>query len=331
MSYFSNTQSFSGKVDALVERWLDGRIKPSKKTSLKKNHIFVFPSLYGWYYISMMVVLFIGGVNYGNSLILGFTFWSCSVFVMNIFHVYFNLRDLSFFGAKSFNGFVGDDALFEVMIENLGRHSRESVSLSFKNNRKIAFNLAGKSSKTICLHAKAVKRGRLNPGKILIESLFPLGLIRGWAWIDLDFESIIYPAPIPCHWEHAGLEESQENDSSFAKRTKIGTDDFDGLKNFQEGESIKRIDWKHWARTDELYSKVFVNNLHQGFSLRWEDFESQNIETTLSYLTYWVVQLTREGKSFSLELPTLSIESGTGSSHLDQCLNTLALWQLSES
>lgn len=326
MSYFSGIESISGKIDSLVESWLDGRIKPSKKTSLKKNHIFVFPSLYGWYYILMMIVLFIGGINYGNSLILGFTFWSCSLFVVNVFHVYFNLRDLSFHGSKAFNSFVGDDAIFEIIVENLGRHPRDAINISFKNNRKITFSLSAKNSKTICLQIKAVKRGRLNPGKILIESLFPLGFIRGWAWIDLDFEAIVYPAPIPCRWDQTGLDESEENDFSFSKKTKIGTDDFDGLKIFQEGESIKRIDWKHWARTDSLYSKVFVNNLHQGFSLKWEDFEDHNIENTLSYLTYWIIRLTKEGQNFSLELPTTQMELGAGPLHLEKCLNALALW-----
>ena len=48
----------------LYERWLARRLPPARQVVLDQRRIFIFPTGYGFFYLLVSALLFIGGINY---------------------------------------------------------------------------------------------------------------------------------------------------------------------------------------------------------------------------------------------------------------------------
>ena len=76
------------------QRWLDRRLPRARQVQLDQRRIFIFPTGYGFLYLLVSVLLFFGGINYENNLILGLCFLMIGLFVVAILHTYRNLSGL---------------------------------------------------------------------------------------------------------------------------------------------------------------------------------------------------------------------------------------------
>ena len=72
----------------LYERWLSRRLPRSGRVVLNQKRIFIFPTGYGFFYLLVASLLFIGGINYENNLILALSFLLASLFLVAILHTY---------------------------------------------------------------------------------------------------------------------------------------------------------------------------------------------------------------------------------------------------
>ena len=61
-------------VRGLYERWLTRRLPAARQIVLNQKRIFIFPTGYGFFYLLVAGLLFIGGINYENNLILALSF-----------------------------------------------------------------------------------------------------------------------------------------------------------------------------------------------------------------------------------------------------------------
>ena len=77
------------------QRWLDRRLPRARQVQLDQRRIFIFPTGYGFLYLLVSVLLFFGGINYENNLILGLCFLMVSLFLVAILHTFRNLSGLS--------------------------------------------------------------------------------------------------------------------------------------------------------------------------------------------------------------------------------------------
>ena len=70
------------------ERWLARRLPSARQIVLDQRRIFIFPTGYGFFYLLVAALLFIGGINYENNLILALSFLMASLFLVAILIVY---------------------------------------------------------------------------------------------------------------------------------------------------------------------------------------------------------------------------------------------------
>ncbi len=86
-----------------------------------------------------------------------------------------------------------------------------------------------------------------------IETRYPFGLWRAWAYLTPALTAMVYPAPEfdapPVPFTGAGGGEAVGMSSSG--------DDFAGVRPYQPGDAQKMIAWKLAARSDELSVKQF--------------------------------------------------------------------------
>lgn len=303
-------------------RWLARRIPPAASVRLNQRRIFILPSRVGAAYGLALLLMLLVGINYQNSLAYGLTFLLMAVFVVAILHTYRNLAGLVLKAGGGGAVFVGEQARFRVRLESRERE-HQAVALGWPPAELLARDVPRQGQAELELSLPAQRRGWLRPGRLRVESRFPLGLLVAWSWVDLDQAVLVYPRPLEGELPlAAGL--GAEDEEGMRARGQ-GADDFQGLRDYQPGDSKRRLDWKAYSRGQGLLVKEFA--MLGGRDL-WLDFEQLggDAELRLSLLCHWVLQLAERQQAFGLQLPGQVIAPDSGEGHRDACLRALALF-----
>ena len=161
----------------------------------------------------------------------------------------------------------------------------------------------------------------MSTGRLLVESRYPLGLLRCWTWIDLDLRALVYPRPLPCE-DPSGRTSA---DPEGAAEPVPGDDDFYGFRDYRPGDTLRQVYWKGLARGQTLQTKQYTAYADRSLWLDWDSFDGQGVEQRLSHLCYWVLQCDRRGDAYGLRLPGQSFEPDLGEKHRQRLLKALAL------
>ncbi|NNL99410.1 MAG: DUF58 domain-containing protein, partial [Gammaproteobacteria bacterium] len=150
--------------------------------------------------------------------------------------------------------------------------------------------------------------------------VYPLGLVRAWAYLELPGRCVVYPRPdgrlpVPADTGQDGLEGASDA---------AGREDFADLRAWQPGDTPRAIAWKVLARSDELVVKRFSG----AAAPVWLDWQAtatlRDTEARLSQLARWALDADRGGQPCGLRLPGLTLEPDTGGHWRDAALTALA-------
>lgn len=304
-------------------RWIDQRAPRARQVQLNRKNIYTFPNATGFVYFAATLVIWLLGTNYQNNLILGLSYLLVSIFVVSILHAFANLAGISirFVGAKP--AFAGDDVALVLELECSNKAGCDNLELRWPNGETQVITLNHNEPQQVILRAHSSQRGYLRPGRLLLQSRFPLGIIRCWTWINLDATALIYPAPISSEEPHAQASDGR-SDGGTSQR---GGDDFSGLRDYHAGDPIKHIAWKQYAQDKGLFTKEYEAFLS---AEKWLDWESLNLtqELRLSGLCYWALEYERQQLPYGLRLPGSNLAPGLGEHHLHATLTALAEFNL---
>lgn len=312
----------AGRLQPAWRRWLARRIPPAASVRLNQRRIFILPSRVGLAYGVALLLMLLVGINYQNSLAYGLTFLLASIFIVTILHTYRNLAGLMLKAGGTGVAFVGEQARFAVRLESLGRE-HQAVAIGWPPAELQGVDVAKLGQAQVELVLPAQRRGWLRPGRMRVESRFPLGLLVAWSWVDLDQQALVFPRPLAGELPASAGPGSAEEEGVRAEGR--GADDFQGLRSYQPGDSRRRLDWKAYSRGQGLMVKEFA--ALSGRDL-WLDFDSLtgDVELRLSLLCHWVLQLSERQQAFGLCLPGQVISADQGEGHRDACLRALALF-----
>jgi uncharacterized protein (DUF58 family) len=307
-------------------RWLDRRIPPGSRITLSQRNVFIFPTPTGFVFGGLLILLVLGAINYQASLVYGVAFLLGSVFLMTILYTFRNLSGLSLELVSTRAGFVGEAVEFSVRVVRPKGAGREGVQLGWPNGIKQWAELYEQEADTLRLYVEGERRGYLNPGRLLVETYYPLGLLRAWTWVDLDARALVYPKPI---FQDFPLSEQGRRDEGELIDPQ-GSEDFTDIKAYQPGDPIKHIIWRSYARSNDVMVKRYASYLEPRL---WLDLETVagSLEERLSRLTGMALTATRLEREFGLRLGVLEIKPAIGETHLEQVLRELALHGIRES
>lgn len=292
-----------------------------KPVTLSQKKIYILPTKEGFFFLLTIVVMIMVSINYQNSLISSVAFLLLSLFIVGIFHTYRNLEGLTLTAVDGRSVFLSEDAQFTVTISTHTRRRYEALQLGWDPEFRKEVDLEVEES-AVSLFVTTTKRGLLDPGRLLIETRYPLGLFRAWSRIDLGVTGIVYPKPVPARHVPLSVTTSDEGESSQME----GSDDFYGLREYQRGDSLRRVDWKSYAKSDRLFTKQFESNIDKTLWLEWDDLEGLGREERLSRLCYWVILYSATEVIYGLRLPGVEILPAKGMAHRQQLLTALALF-----
>lgn len=325
-----------GYFNHKLEQWLSKRNPSQKYHQLNNKNIMIYPTRFGLSYVAFVTLLFLLGTNYQNNIILLFSYLMASFFITVMLHSFFNFTQLQFTSVAEQQGYVGEKIYFPILITSKKVHFDLNIHFRDKSLthdvKKIPLCETG--NQEITLAYRALKRGELKLGRVVVFSEYSYGLFKSKTLLDFGHKAIIYPKAIKLSANQYQFSSQNEDSQIESQQTSnnVGTDDFFELKSFIKGESRARTAWKQLAKGQGHYSKHYQQSQGQLQWLKLDEMPSNNIETQLSYLSFLVTELSATNQSFGLLLypdntnHSLNICPDSGQKHQQACLKALALY-----
>ncbi|MDQ1362790.1 MAG: hypothetical protein QG652_650 [Pseudomonadota bacterium] len=308
-----------------IERWAARRMPHSStQICLDRRRIYILPSRNGMMFSLVLLVILAGAINYQNSLGYLLTFLTLSIMLLGMIATHQNLNRLCIAVTSAQPVFAGQDAKFSLVLSRITQRSYIHINLQCPEQTAASAHLPEQQVDAhVDLPVTASHRGYLKLPRIRVFTEFPLGLFYAWSWIELDARCLVYPAPA----EHPPKLEWRGQKTGLHNTVQNGEDEFAGIRNYQTGDSPKRMAWKSIARTGVWQTRIFHADIGPEIWLSWQQLpDTLSVEQRLSILCRWVLDAHRQDMNYGLDIPGTCIQPGMGQLHQQQCLKALALF-----
>ncbi|WP_296243556.1 MULTISPECIES: hypothetical protein [unclassified Psychrobacter] len=350
-------------ASSVISRWFAARAPKNDSAILNLRNVYIFFSREGMLFAVLLIITFIAGINYGNNLVLGLCFYLVSVWLIS-FHVTFaHISGLKIQLLEVTMAEAGAPVWVTLQIKNDSRQPRRQLLFGFEqsslkqtskkpnkkpnkkyhkeyksnaNNQEIAnqsFVSQGsvlvtrlENEQTIQLPIQTNHRGQLELPRLIIKTVYPLGIMRAWSYVYFARTAWVYPKPEEFDWQTQYAIASQE-DLPTGGQYRQGQDDFERLDNYIEGESLARVSWGHVARGQGMFTKHFADPVGHEQTLDYADMPAAHHEQKLAQLAYGAITLGQLGVPFNMRLPNeqnATEEMGEGEMFAQACLLRLA-------
>lgn len=314
---------------AQLEGWLDKKLyllarEEAYPVRLTQRRIFVLPTATGIALGGTLVVMLIASINYDLSLGYALTFTLGGSAVVSIVHAFRNLYGLQLEAGPSDPAFAGGRVKFRVAIVNPSTRPRLALLLRAGGSETRIVELPAAGRTLAELEFSAPRRGWQQIGRLILETRYPLGLIRAWSVFTPAHRALVFPrpeTPTPPFPESPG----QAHDMNLGRAHQ--GDDFAGLRNYRPSDSTRHIAWKVLARGGPMVTKEFAGGSGDRLDLDWDRLPpALATEARLSRLCAWLLAADAQDLPVGLHLPGLSLQLGNGSTHTANALRHLALF-----
>lgn len=307
-------------------RWWQRRLPAAHSLKLGQAHIFIVPTLTGFAFLGALLLMLLVAINYQNSLAYALTFVLASLGLLAALHTWRNLAGLNLAALPVEPCFAGQTLFFPVALSG-ARHARQGITLALNGQSRVMADVPADQQQTVLLPCTEARRGVHRPGRMRVESRFPLGIWVAWSQVELKQQALVYPAPLEVALPPAGS--AAAGDEEGAQTRSQGVDDYQGLASWQKGDSMRRIDWKAWSRGQGLWVRQFAETAGRQTLLGYASLPGE-AERRLSVLCFHVLRLAADQEPFGLQLPGLSLPVAAGPAQRDACLAALARFGTSE-
>lgn len=296
---------------------------PHARVTLTRRSIYIVPTRAGLALGAILALMLAGSINYNLGLGYVLTFLLAGLGVVGMLHTWRNLAGLEVTPGRASPAFAGGQITWRIRIANSSTLTRGSVGLWMESATPLHIDVPGRDEVVATLDVPVSARGRIQAPRIRMATIYPLGLFRAWSYAVLDMNTVVYPKP---EASPPPLPASPARPGSGG-RTRIGEDEFAGVRDYQPGDAPARIAWKAMARADTMLTKQFSGG-EGGATIRLDLSavpHELGLERALSRLTAWVTVAEDARVRYALNLPGREIPAGIGPVHRSRCLEALAL------
>lgn len=313
---------------ALRERFIAWalRARPPEPSPivLSQRRVYVLPTRAGLGYAAALLVMLIGSINYNLGLGHVLTFLLGGLGVVAILHTFRNLVRLKVSHGRTPPVFAGELADFHLVLES--DIERRALRLWLPDGHETPADVPADQPAEVRLSLPARRRGWLTLPRVGLQTTWPLGLIRAWAYCAPDARCLVYPRPAakapPLPW-------ARSRDTGRHGGGGRGRDDFAGFRDHQPADPPRHVAWKSAARLGEdapLLTKQFEGaTTASRVWIDWQALPGVDTESRLAILTRWALEANASGFEWGLRMPDAQLAPGNGRAHLDAALRMLAL------
>lgn len=310
------------RARAGLRAWWQGRLTASDSMRLTQRNVYILPTRAGLMLVLTLFVLLIACINYQLNLgyLLTFLLAGCAAVGMVVGHG--NLRGLSLHLLPPAPQFAGLPAAVDVELASDRRRARPAVGVAIQGAPEPAWaDVPGQGRARVQIGFVPPGRGRHGLPFIEVGTRFPLGTFRVWTVWRPAATLLVYPAP---ESNPPPLPAGEPRAGTGAAALARSSGEFDGVRAYQRGDTMKLVLWKKLAKAGELVSR---DTQHADRHELWLDFArcgTLEVEARLSRLTAWVLAADRAGVEYGLRVPGHEIAPASGPAHRLACLEALA-------
>lgn len=290
-----------------------------EKYTRERTKVYIIPSKNGMRFVAINFFLFLIAIAYANNLALLITFLMVTFFVLQMFtiHRIVNMTHLD-------KIVLGNEF---VNFEHFARMSTASpiskelspflqISLIDKKNQEIeGIFLKQINPHQIQFNLDITKRGRYDFKRIKIYTYGATKLFYVWRYFPLDQTLFIYPERKNVNTKKLILDNGE--------RANSGEAEFEHHTRYMRGMNSKRIDWKVYAKSHQLFSKIYSDNEATVFDINYHTFTEEQ-ENRLSYMSYLIDKYFHESVPYKVTLPNQIIPAGVGHRHYEESLEAIS-------
>lgn len=277
------------------------------------------PTLAGLFWLLAVIALLATAINYGNNVIFAMAFLLLSIWLQAAWRCHHHLARITWLAHTPAATFVGDC----MRIEGRINHALPSAEVWLADDacRGNPFPVDHAGEAQCSLDLPAPTRGEHTLDYLRLASSWPLGLWQSQRRLPA-MTVMVYPRP-------NGTSPLPGSNPTRAHR-QAASGDFQDLLSYTPGDPPRRINWRVFARRDELLVNRFDGD--RGGRALWLDFAdcAGDTEARLSQLANWVLGAEHAGQEYGLRLPGAHVPPGIGRHQRGECLRRLALFRQPE-
>ncbi len=304
-------------------RWQSDGTAPFQLT---QRRIFIVPTRAGLLFALTLVAMYTGAINYSLALGHALVFFLCGLALIGMNHTFRNLFALWITPGRATPVFAGEIAYFPLTLRNERKTMRLGLTLQIDDNPAVSTQIAAEGIAQVAIPLATLRRGWLTLPRVRLSTVYPLGLLYAWSYLQPEMRCLVYPRaihlPLP---PEQSLAQAGEHDGAG------GDDDFAGFRDRQPADSPRHVAWKASARDGgqrPLLIKQFAGGSARELQLDWAlTADAGDNERRLAIMTGWVLAAESAAAGYALRLPGSDIPSGRGAAHRTRCLEALALFK----
>lgn len=288
----------------------------TENTPIRWHHLRIRPTALGYGMIGIALASWILALNYEINLAYGLAFWILAFSIWAMLQGILQLYGVSLHLTELSETFAGDTAYATLNLQGNLRHRRLYFRFRLPENLENEETgqpelqlLNSQHQQSITLPFPTTRRGMMSLPILQIYTHAPYALLSVGVFLQTDWRLIVYPQPVAHPFTPHGTS------SSHAEyQIQKGSDDIAYLSEYVQGDNLKKVAWKQYAKSGQLMSKQSENST--GFSpdtISWKDYpENPHTDALSSYLCERVLQAEETHQPYVLELPYETIERQNG-------------------
>lgn len=319
------------------DAWWEARLPRVDQLTLTHRNLYILPTQSGWSFAAVLLILLAASINERLNLGYALTFLlgGSALAAAHLTHGNLQGLQLRLLSARSVH--AGSVLSLSVGLHNtLLKKGRWGLQAQVQGGLAQQIEVAAGQDAVIELDVPAPQRGWLTLPRMTIESGYPLGLFRAWAYWRPLSRVLIWPALDP-HAPALPAWHAEAAPSASTRQASHSPEPPEGLRDYRRGDPMRWIAWKKsshaLASGTGLVTREATSGRTPDLWLNWHTspgLQGLSAEARLSRMATWLIQAEQkaqdQGQLYGLELPNQTIACDSGPRHLRQCLDTLALW-----
>ncbi len=330
------------------QAWWDARTPRRDTQVLTQRNLYILPSKAGWGFGIVFLVLLLASINEQVNLGYALSFLLAGAAGSALYQTHGNLHGVQMRLGSPRSVHAGEAVQLPITLVNghrqrgryglqltAGRKAPEGTLSGYGSPRDADLPPGGEAS--LELEVATLRRGWLNLPALLIETRYPLGLFRAWAYWRPESRVLVWPALDPQAPALPNPGSSTEDGPQAMHMRRLDAQAVD-LRAYRRGDPLSAVAWRKSSVSMAAGGMPVSREWPQGQSADLVlDFEHTpglqglDPERRLSRLATWLLaaeqQASGQGPLYGLRLPGVSLDAGRGPQHLRHCLDQLATWQ----
>lgn len=313
---------------ARLRQWWQGRLTAADAVLLTQRNVYILPTRAGLMLALTLGVLLIASINYQLNLGYLFTFLLAGCAAAGVWVGHGTLRGLGLRLLPPQPVFAGQPAFLDVRLSSARAAPRHAIGLAVmgagrEDARWAWADVPARGEAALQTSFCPARRGLHAAPLLVVQTLFPLGAFRIWTVWKPAAQVLAWPAPevnappLPVGEARAGAGQAASRERAPGE--------FDGVRPWQRGDTLRQVVWKKFAKSGELVSRDAQHLQRQQLWLDFARTGAPDAESRLSRLAAWVLAADARQLEYGLRLPGLEIEPDSGAAHKLRCLRALAL------